>query len=510
MAAIDAHTTDKPCEESPRDPSVKIIDTPSEVVLVKHKLGFLNLIALGFNVCNSWAGISSSMQVALLQGGPGALLYGLFLTTSLYLSIALSMAELASVYSTAGGQYHFASILAPDRVSRGSSYICGFITMISWEVIGATVTMVASAQILALWQYYHPSFRANQWHSFVIYEAFGLFVALYNNLVLPRALWTHNFGFTLNMVVFVVVTVLLIVRPSNKAPDAFVWDTFVNFTGWPDGICFLTSLLTSSFGFTGLDACIHLAEDVSSPKKVVPRAIVLTVAIGFVTTFPFIVVLLYGISDMNAVLAIQGYLPFEMYRMIWRSDTAAIAIIVSSIVLTFCIVNAIMQTSSRMTWAFARDNGISFSCVFGKMHPTHGVPLNAAILNWVILSLCGVVFLASKIAFNALLGSMVVLQLLSYEIPLVLLLWRRRGNRFLPPNRPFRLPKTVGWIVNVYAVALGSALSAFFLLPPFLPVTSQNMNYTCAILGIGAVLCLLNWFIHARQHYNGPHIVFHE
>ncbi|KAH7124201.1 amino acid/polyamine transporter I [Dactylonectria macrodidyma] len=352
MAAIDAHATDKPCDavcEAPRDPSVKIIDTASEVVLAKNKLGFLNLIALGFNVCNSWAGVSSSMQAALLQGGPAALLYGLFVTTSLYLSIALSMAELASVYPTAGGQYHFTSILAPGRVSRGSSYVCGFVTMISWEVIGAAVTMVPSVQILALWQYYHPSFNAKPWHSFAIYEAFGLFVALYNNLVLPRALWTHNFGFTLNMVIYVIAIVLFIVRPSNKAPDAFVWDTFVNFLGWPDGVCFLTSLATTSFGCTGLDACLHLAEDVSSPKKVVPRTIVLNVAIGFATTFPFIVVMFYGIIDMNSILAIQGSASWSPVTMIWRSGTAALAIMISSIVLKFSILNAIMQTSSRMT-----------------------------------------------------------------------------------------------------------------------------------------------------------------
>ncbi|KAL6410767.1 Choline transport protein [Ilyonectria robusta] len=195
MAAIDTNATEKPCKvAAPRNPSVEVVDTASEVVLVKHRLGFLNLIAVGFNICNTLAGVSSSMQVALLQGGPAALLYGLFVTTSLYFSIALSMAELISVYPTAGGQYHFTSILAPDRVSKGLSYICGFITVISWEVIGATVTMVPSAQILALWQFYHPSFQAKSWHSFVIYEAFGLFVVLYNNLVLPRALWTHNLG----------------------------------------------------------------------------------------------------------------------------------------------------------------------------------------------------------------------------------------------------------------------------------------------------------------------------
>ncbi|KAH7482755.1 hypothetical protein FOMA001_g7416 [Fusarium oxysporum f. sp. matthiolae] len=394
---MDPQSSDKATKEQPRDPSVRIVDTAPEFVLTKQKLGFPSLVALSFNICNSWAGVSSSMQIALLQGGPFALLYGFFVTTSLYLCIALSAAELISVYPTPGGQYHFASILAPRKFTKSISYVCGFISVINWEIIGAAVTIIPCMQILALWQYYHPSFQAKPWHQFVIYEAFGLFVSLYNNLILPKALWTHNLGFILNLTMLVVVTVLLIVRPFNKAPDVFVWNTFINLTGWSDGVCFLTSLVTTCFGFTGLDACLHLTEDVSSPKRVVPRSIVLTVVIGFITTLPYIVVLLYGIVDMNATLAIQGYLPFEMYKMIWRSDAAAIAIIISSIFLTFFILNAIMQTSSRMAWAFACDNGIVFSRVFERMHPNLVVPLNAAVLNWVVLSLCGLLFLVSKI-----------------------------------------------------------------------------------------------------------------
>lgn len=47
------------------------------------------------------------------------LLYGIVIIFVLGGACALSMAEIASVYPTSGGQYHWTSILAPERASRG-------------------------------------------------------------------------------------------------------------------------------------------------------------------------------------------------------------------------------------------------------------------------------------------------------------------------------------------------------------------------------------------------------
>lgn len=47
------------------------------------------------------------------------LLYGIVLMFVLGGSAALTMAEVASVYPTAGGQYHWTSILAPESINRG-------------------------------------------------------------------------------------------------------------------------------------------------------------------------------------------------------------------------------------------------------------------------------------------------------------------------------------------------------------------------------------------------------
>ena len=54
--------------------------------------------------------------------------------------------------------------------------------------------------------------------------------------------------------------------------------------------------------YAGLDAGLHLAETCSEPKRAVPRALMTTVAIGFVTGFAFAIAMCYSISDLDALL----------------------------------------------------------------------------------------------------------------------------------------------------------------------------------------------------------------
>jgi amino acid transporter len=78
----------------------------------------LETISAGWIICNSWAGIAATFALAIVQGGPVTLVYGPILMCVLVGACAVTLAELASVYPTAGGQYHWVSILAPKRWSR--------------------------------------------------------------------------------------------------------------------------------------------------------------------------------------------------------------------------------------------------------------------------------------------------------------------------------------------------------------------------------------------------------
>jgi len=74
---------------------------------------------------------------------------------------------------------------------------------------------------------------------------------------------------------------------------------------------------------------------------------------------------------------------------------------VLGIVLSFFILNAIQETSSRLLWSFARDNGMVFSQKFGEINPRFDVPVNALLLSWFILVIWGCIHLASSTGKNA-------------------------------------------------------------------------------------------------------------
>lgn len=395
------------------------------------------LIAIAFNVCNSWAGLTGTLNISLFQGGPVALIYGLLLSSTLYGCIALTIAELASVYPTAGGQYHYVSILAPAKFCRSLSYACGMITNFSWIATGAAVSMIFSEELMTLIMFYHPDFIPHPWHQFLFYQSFGLIILLYNILALKRLPVTHFIGckppstsiicfslvgliLLLTQTVFLCISVFfgsflaILIRSSPKASSQFVWTTFINQTGWSDGVCFITSLLTPCFIYSGLDAALHLAEEVPNPRVAVPQACLSAVGIGFLTSFAYLIAVLYTVVDLDSVRSFDGFvvylsrilrhltkefdrfLPFELSRLSLHSDGGAVAILVLSICMTFFILNAVLQTASRLTWALAKDNALLFSSIIQKVHPRLDVPISSLIINTASMALCGCIYLASS------------------------------------------------------------------------------------------------------------------
>lgn len=171
---------------------------PAELMLFDHQplerdIGPVRIIAVGFNIPNSWVAIAASLSIAIAAGGPVSVIYGTLVSCVFYACAAVTMAELASVYPTAGGQYHFTSILAPQRFNRSLAYICGMIATISWAINAASVAMIASQFITAFPQYFNH-YQPQNWHLFLIYQALNLLALFYNLFVIKRTNWIHDFA----------------------------------------------------------------------------------------------------------------------------------------------------------------------------------------------------------------------------------------------------------------------------------------------------------------------------
>lgn len=89
--------------------------------------------------------------------------------------------------------------------------------------------------------------------------------------------------------------------------------------GWPNAIAYLTGLSTPQFMLSGLDAALHLAEECLEPERIVPRAVMVTVLIAFVTAFPFAIAAVYSCKDVAAVLDDPtGYFQIILYILLFH------------------------------------------------------------------------------------------------------------------------------------------------------------------------------------------------
>lgn len=306
-----------------------------------------------------------------------------------------------------------------------------------------------------------------------------------------------TFSVLITLASFLVITITCLSRSSGKfEPSANVWATFLNDSGWSSGgVAFLTGLVSPNYMYAGIDGALHLAEDCTNAATAVPWALVSTLTIGFATSFAFMIAMLYCTHDLQAVvesstgsvfsplIGIQTEqliccsIPiFEIWRQATESPAAAtVFVVLVCFAATFALIGA-QETASRLTWSLARDDALLGSKWMGKMHDRLDVPVWAIIFNASVVFIIGCIYLGSSSAFNAFIGTGLILQHVSYAFPALLLLYRGRASSWLPESRKFRLPGPVGWTVNLTTVCLAIVVLVFYNFPTVMPVTGSNMS----------------------------------
>lgn len=144
-----------------------------------------------------------------------------------------------------------------------------------------------------------------------------------------------------------------------------------------------------------------MAEEVARPEKMIPIAIMGTVAIGFVTSWFWSLAMFFSIQDLQDLFDTPTGVPILalFYQALAHKGGA---IVLESLIMATgigCLI-ASHTWQSRLCWSFARDNGLPFSRFLSKVHPTLDVPVQAHFVSCVIVAILGCLYLGSYTAFN--------------------------------------------------------------------------------------------------------------
>lgn len=369
----------------------------------------------------------------------------------------------------------------------------------------ATAGLLGSQLIVGIISLESPTYSSQRWQQFLIYIGYTLFAFLLNafgNASLP---YINKAAFIWSISGFAIICITVLATSSPHYADAdFVFRSFLNKTGWPDGIAWLLGLLQGGLGLTGYDAVAHMIEEIPNATVEGPKIMISCVGIGTFTGFIFLMILLFVSGGEGAVddliSSSAGPLPKILFTAT-NNHAGYICLLMFPLICLLFAGTGILTTSSRMTYAFARDGGLPFSPYFARIHPRLGIPLNALCLTTTFVVIFGCIFLGSSSAFNAITAASVVALGVSYGMPIAVNIAQAR--RALPP-RPFQLPSIVGWVLNLIGLAYIILTTVLFLFPPELPVTANNMNYCVVAFAIWLAISVIQWIIDGRRNYSGP------
>ncbi|KAL9624310.1 MAG: hypothetical protein Q9160_001557 [Pyrenula sp. 1 TL-2023] len=163
-----------------------------------------------------------------------------------------------------------------------------------------------------------------------------------------------------------------------------------------------------------------------------------------------------------------------------------------------------MASASRMLWTLGRDKATPFSDQIGKVNHRFHNPFNAMLGIAITVNCLGAIFIGSSTAFNAFVGSFVILTTMSYLAAVgPHLLYRRR---FVKPG-PFWMPARVAYPVLTIATSYIVVFNVIYCFPFVLPVSPENMNYSVVMTG-GVTTLFGLYYLWKRNHgYEGPHVV---
>ncbi|KAL9581613.1 MAG: hypothetical protein Q9212_003798 [Teloschistes hypoglaucus] len=458
------------------------------VQVLRRNFSFVPILGFATVLICTWELLFANLLFALTDGGTGGLFWGFTVTVIACVFIYLSMAEMASMTPTAGGQYHWVSEFSPRWCQKYLSYLSGWLLAIGWQGSVVSLSFVAGTIVQGLITLNNPNYEPQQWHGTLLVIA-AVAIAVAVNISLSKALPVAEYLILALHVLglFAIIVPLLVMAPKNDARTALLQITNSEAAEAKTGR--RQERLTSN----------QLAEEVKDASETLPKAILwgagLNAVLGYLTVFT----LCFTVTDVSRLLGSKTGFPFLQLFVDITKSNAGTAVMAAIVIITLiAAVVSEVATASRQVWAFSRDDGFPCSRFLRKVSsnppnsigcwailsevyqvkPGWNIPLNAL---WVSLGfgvIIALINLGSSVALNAVVSLTISALLSSYILSIGCLISKRFRGEALPASK-FSLGK-YGLAINLIAEVF---LIPFFIFC-FFPITNgvdpETMNWNVA------------------------------
>ncbi|WP_297494038.1 amino acid permease [Acidocella sp.] len=473
--------------------------------LSRRMHGFSNF-AVSFSIICILAGGITAFQNAYSGGGAFDAVIGWIAGSIFALVVGCSMAQIASAYPTAGGLYHWSSILGGRAWGWVTAWfnLLGLIFVIASVNVG--VYLLFNGLILtnifgintAAWAGYWPTISGG-WPQVLAVVLITGAQGLFNHFGIRTTTKLIDFSGYLILVVAVALTATMLYAAPHLDFARLI--AFHNFSGAPGGgvlphsaspvYLFLLALLYPLYTITGFDGSAHTSEETVDARRNVPRgilnAIFWSAVFGIVMLSSFIL----AMPDPVKAAGDGSNIIFNLMAGLGVPTALKDVLYVGIVLSNFLCALAGVTSTSRMVYAFSRDGGLPGSKWLKQVDSRHRSPV-AAIWFTVVLSIAATLY---SPAFAALAVGCAMFLYISYAMPVLAGLFAE--GKAWTEFGPFRL----GILSKPFAVitVLGAVLIIYIgTRPPY----NILDNYLIGLLVLLAVI----WFSVARTRFPGPPI----
>ena len=472
--------------------------------LSRRMSGFSNF-AISFSIICILAGGITAFPFAFSAAGGGGIGIGWLVGGVFALIVSFAMGQIASSYPTAGGLYHWGSILG----GRAWGWVTAWFNLLGLVFVISSVDagVFQLFRDLILHGIFGMDVSAAAWQANSVDGSGIIWLAGVGSIIVIHAAINH-FSIRLTtiltdlsgywiMVVAILLTISLLVFAPVPLEFSRLW-TFTNNTGAVGGdvmpqtgsilYAFVIGLLLVTYTITGYDASAHTSEETHDAQINVPKG--MWQAVFYSMIFGYLMVCSFVLAMPSvAEGAAQGWNVF-----FWIMESSEMPVFLRSLLYVgivfanFLCGLACVTSCSRMMYAFARDDGLPFSKALSNVSVQYRVP---AVSVWVSAALAFLSCLYGG-AFIVLAAGCAVFLYISYIIPVAAGIfaegktWKQKG--------PFDL----GALSKPVAVI--AVLGAFVLAWVGFQPPNQLVGYL--VVGL-LVFLLILWFASERTRFHG-------